>query len=312
MIRKPLYVFVLIFLGLAACSSNPPATVNPVDPTLLLSPAAATSPTPIPTQSPDALPTNASGIKLAATVNGQEITYDAYSRALARKQQQVDAATQDTLRADVLNEMIDDALIEQGAKTQNITVTDAQVQAELQSMKSDAGSDDAWKQWLTTNQYTEDDFVESLRLTLLTNAVRDSLTSDLEGNVHQVHARHILVSSLDTANQILTRLKNGEDFATLAKTLSEDETTRENGGDLGWFTQEELLVPELAKAAFSLQPGQIAGPIQTELGYHIVQTLEVADKPIDDPQRRVSIAQTRFDNWLEPLRQSAKIERFIQ
>ena len=45
---------------------------------------------------------------------------------------------------------------------------------------------------------------------------------------------------------------NGEDFAALAAELSNDETTRQQGGDLGWFTVDELLVPELGKAAFAL------------------------------------------------------------
>lgn len=303
----------LLLVSLAACSGAPAAapTVNPIDPNLLVTSQIVPTALPQPTQSPETLPTNSAGVRLVAKVNGEDITLDDFSQALARRQQEVDAATPEALRIDVLNQLIEQLLIQQGAKAQNIVVTDDQVQTELQSMKSDAGSDDAWAQWLVTNQYTEADFAASLRSTLLTNAVRDSLTKDLESNVPQVHARHILVSSEAAADDILTRLKNGEDFAALAKSLSEDETTRDNGGDLGWFTQEELLVPELSQVAFALKPGEIGGPVKTELGYHIVQTLEFADRPVD-PERRVYIAQARFEKWLRPLYDSATIERYLQ
>jgi parvulin-like peptidyl-prolyl isomerase len=119
------------------------------------------------------------------------------------------------------------------------------------------------------------------------------------------------VSSEAVANDILARLQAGEDFVALAKQFSEDEMTRDNGGDLDWFTQDELLVPEVAQVAFSLQPGAIGGPVTTELGYHIVQTLEFADRPVG-AERRVYIAQARFEQWLRPLYDSANIERYIQ
>jgi parvulin-like peptidyl-prolyl isomerase len=302
------FLALLSLVLLAACSGAPTPTINPLDPALLVSPPAAQQQAPT---VPAALPTNSAGVQLVAKVNGTEITLPDFTRALERRQQEVEAATQGALQADVLNQMIEQVLIQQGAKADNIVVTDTQIQDELQSMKDAAGSADAWTQWLVTNEYTEAEFMRSLRSTLLTNAVRDSLTTDLNGDVRQVHARHILVSTEAAANDILARLKAGEDFATLAQALSEDETTRDNGGDLGWFTQEELLVPELAQAAFALQPGQTGGPIATELGYHIVQTLEFADRPVD-PERQYYIAQTRFENWLHPLYASATIERYLQ
>ena len=95
----------------------------------------------------------------------------------------------------------------------------------------------------------------------------------------------------------------------MAAQYSQDDTTRERGGDLGWFTSEELLTPQLSKTAFALQAGQIAGPIATELGYHVLQVIEFADQPVD-PERSVYIAQTRFENWLKPFSDTAVIERY--
>ncbi len=247
---------------------------------------------------------------MVAVVNGQAITQAVFDRAVARRQTEVNAATPEALRAEVLNQLIEQIVIEQGAQLLNISVSDEQLQAEIQSNKELAGSDAAWAEWLQINLYTEDEFAASLRTTLITNLVRDQLTADLSGNVRQVHARHILLHTEQEAKDVLARLQAGEDFTALAQALSQDEVTRSQGGDLGWFTADELLVPELAQTAFALQPGQIAGPVPTELGYHVVQAIEFADQSVD-PERRVSIAQARFENWLRPLYDNAVVQRYV-
>jgi peptidyl-prolyl cis-trans isomerase C len=291
---------VLLLMLAAACGSNP-ATQPP--------PETNIEPTAPPT-TPAQLPTSSAGGDVVATVNGEEISLTQFEHALARRQLEGDAADQNTLRTDVLNQLIEQQVIQQGAAAQQITVSDAEVDAELQAMTESAGSAEAWNQWLATNLYTEEEFRDDLRVSLLNNRIVVNLTADLEGNVPHVHARHILVRSEADANNIMASLQAGEDFVALAASSSIDETTRERGGDLSWFTEDELLVPQLARAAFALQPGQIGGPVATELGYHIIQTLAFEDRPVE-PERRVSIAQVRFENWLRPLLASAVIERYI-
>lgn len=337
-LKRTLWAFaLLLMLSAAACGGNAPAatsepaTNNPpptselvieqvtVEPTQEIADASVTgatattevsAPPSPPTAAPTGNPIDENGVPLVARVNGVGITRTAFDQELARQTLQLNAADSDALRSEVLNQLIEQAVIEQGAAAQNIGVTDAEVQTELQSNIELAGSQDAWNQWLAINQYTADEFAQTLRYTLITNRVRDSLTTDLNGNVQQVHARHILLKTEAEAKDVLTRLSNGEDFATLAAALSNDETTKANGGDLDWFAQEELLVPELAQVAFALQPGQIGGPVGTELGYHVIQTLEFADRPVE-ADRRVFIAQSRFENWLKPLMQNATIERYL-
>ncbi len=296
----------LLVFALAACGGDAAQpTPDPLDPALLQQ----APPTDVPLNS-STLPTASSGEALVATVNGQPITLAQFERAISRRQTEFAAASVDALRAEVLGQLIEQMLIDQGAAAQNIVISAEQVQAEIQSMVEQAGGQENYESWLASNLYTPDEFSAELRGTLLTNQVRDALTADLGGNVQQVNARHILLTTAEEAQSVLARLNAGEDFAALAQTLSRDETTRASGGDLGWFTQEELLVPELAQAAFTLQPGQIAGPIGTSLGYHVVQTIEVADRPVDE-ERRVFIAQARFENWLRPLLDNAVIERYL-
>ncbi len=291
------FSFILILLMIAACSGDSGST-NPDG-------EVATQPPPS-----NPLPTSSSGVQLAAKVNGAEISLTAFERELARRQQQSNAASVEALRQEVLDQLIADALVLQGAQARNIVVDDQQLQAEWQTYVDQAGSSEAFEAWLGSNLFTADEFRASLRVPMVFNLVRDSLNADLGGNVSQAHARHILARTEADANAALGLLNSGQDFAALAQSLSVDETTREQGGDLGWFTREELLVPELSEATFALQPGQIAGPISTDLGYHVVQLLEIAERPVDE-DRRVYIAQARFEAWLRTLYEQAVIERYV-
>ena len=254
-------------------------------------------------------PVNAEGVPLVARVNGIEITQAEFEQALARSQLQFEAADMQALQESVLNSLIEQAVIEQAAAEQQLSVTDEEVETEYQLNRELVPDDAAWQQWLGDNQYTEADFRQSLRDALITGKMRDAMTQDMPENVMQVHARHILVATEAEANQILERLNNGEEFAALAASLSQDVTTREQGGDLGWFIDGELWEPALSQAAFSLEPGQIAGPVPTRLGYHVVQTLERGERPLPE-EKRFLLAQITFERWLQGALYSAEIERF--
>jgi peptidyl-prolyl cis-trans isomerase C len=267
--------------------------------------------TPAVTPAPATLPSNADGVPVVARVNGADITLPDFQRTLARyEQQQPNVADASALQTAVLNTMIEQVLIEQAATEQQITVNDTELDAEIQANIALAGSDSAWQDWLQVNQYTAEEFRETLRDTLMTGQVLEIVTQDLLGDVPHVHARHILVEAEAEANELLSRLSNGEDFAVLAAEYSLDDTTARQGGDLGWFTEDELLEPALAHAAFSLEPNMVTGPIQTLLGYHVIQTLERADRPIPE-DRLPEVMQARFEHWVDSLVATATIERYL-
>lgn len=89
----------------------------------------------------------------------------------------------------------------------------------------------------------------------------------------EVRARHILVTTEAEARKVLADLKNGADFATIARVLSKDPDAVK-GGDLGFFRREQVW-PGFADVAFSLQPGQVApNPIKNEFGWHVIKVEE--------------------------------------
>lgn len=258
-----------------------------------------------------ALPTDASGQALVARVNGDGITLANYQTTLARfEQQMVAAADPDSVRAAVLGTLVEQVLIDQQAVTDGIAITDAELDAEVQTYIEQAGNINGWNEWLRVNGYSENQFRESLRQSMTVNRLRDRVTAPLAGNLPQVRARHILVTDEALALDIMTQIQNGADFAAMAAQYSIDITTKDNGGDLGWFVREELLDITLADAAFNLEPGNIIGPINTSLGYHILQTLERGDRPVEDV-KRPQLAQAMFSAWLQTLTQQAQIEYYL-
>jgi peptidyl-prolyl cis-trans isomerase C len=148
-------------------------------------------------------------------------------------------------------------------------------------------------------------------------AVRARYDQEVAGKpgAEEVHARHILVETEAEAKKIIGQLKGGGDFAVLAKQYSEDPSGSQQGGDLGFFKQDDM-VPEFAAAAFALQPGQVSqNPVHSQFGWHVIMLVERrrAEAPSFEQARdelRQKMIQEGVQKAVAKARAAASVEKF--
>jgi peptidyl-prolyl cis-trans isomerase C len=132
----------------------------------------------------------------------------------------------------------------------------------------------------------------------------------------EYHARHILVATEPFAQKIVERLNKGEKFEDIAKRDSMD-SSKTNGGDLGWFTPDRML-PEFSGAVMALKPGEYTKkPVQTQYGWHVIQlvdTRDLAAPQFDQVKQRLEqvVQAKKFRSYMDELMRTAKIEKMDQ
>ncbi|HET7375847.1 MAG TPA: peptidylprolyl isomerase [Anaerolineae bacterium] len=264
-----------------------------------------------------AVPANSAGV--AARVNGQDISLADFQKEVAREQtgQNIDPNTTNgqaqlvQVRQQVLDAMIDNVLIAQAAAQAGVTVSDADVEAAMQQMITQVGGDAAFQQSLAAMGQTLDEARALQKTGMLTNAMRDRVIAKIGNTAEQVHARHILVDSEATAQALLAQIQAGADFAQLAQQASQDNLTRDRGGDLDWFPRGWLPAKEVEDAAFALQPGQVSGVVHSAFGYHIIQVIERDPARALTTDQVLKLQQQAMDDWLTGLRTAAHVEIFV-
>ncbi len=87
---------------------------------------------------------------------------------------------------------------------------------------------------------------------------------------NEIRASHILVMNESHCRELMEKLRSGADFAGLAREFSKCPSGKKSGGDLGYFGKGQM-VPQFENAAFKLNVGEIAGPVKTQFGFHIIK-----------------------------------------
>lgn len=264
------------------------------------------------------------------------------------------------MKKELLQQMVEEKVLRQEAKNAKIVISKQDIQKGVDEVKKRFNPADDFKEYkdeLAKQGYTEKGFENDIKeqlmvMKLIEKEVKDKVAPPTEDEVkkyyedhkadmkqeEQVKASHILIrcdekADLKTQSEALkkiqdvqAKLKKGEDFAALAKQYSEDPGSKDNGGDLGFFTKETM-VPEFSKAAFALKPGQVSDIVKTPFGYHIIKVTET--KPakmltLDDEvgvggEKKVKVKdylqnivyqekmEKKFEEWMKGLREKAKI-----
>ncbi|MBK8905096.1 MAG: SurA N-terminal domain-containing protein [Anaerolineaceae bacterium] len=324
--KRHLFLLLLLpLIFLLACQNEEPLpTVVPAASQTtedgLAPPVVSDEPIVLPTETAVAIPPTPDE-PLAARVNNEPLTLATFEAELARYQQaQAELGT--TGDADfgrvVLDALIEQVLIRQAAAAQGIIVTDEMVDQKMAELESAAKSAENFAAWLEANRYTEAEFRTAVADGLIQEQMVNIVTAEVPFAAEQVHARYIQVDDATLANTLLAQIQNGDDFATLAQIHSLDRVTGENGGDLDFFAQGTLLVPEVEAAAFALtEPGAVSEVVMAvnregNPVYYIVQLIERdAERPLDALARSV-LLQQEFEAWLDELWQTATIERLVE
>ena len=128
----------------------------------------------------------------------------------------------------------------------------------------------------------------------------------------EFNAAHIIVATQAEAAEIRTQLDAGADFAEMARTKSTDGAAA-NGGDLGWFGPG-MMVKEFEDAVVAMKPGEIAGPLQTQFGWHLVKlndTRPTAAPTFETvrPELEAELQQQAVDTRVAELTAAATITR---
>lgn len=249
----------------------------------------------------------------------------------------------DARRREVVDTLIAERLLEQEIQKLRIDVSDAEVDRIIESTKQQHNLDDVkLRQALAQQGLTLEEYREGLKKQLMKAKIiqlkvknRVQVTDQdvkstyakrqaLDAREFKVRARHILFlvpqggddgPARQKALAAKQRIEGGEDFATVAKELSEGPTAK-NGGNLGVFGRGEM-VPEFERVAFQSEPGKVAGPVRTQFGWHLIlveERVPLASAPLEqveeDLRNRLyeEEVERAFKGYIEELKRKAHIE----
>lgn len=246
---------------------------------------------------------------------------------------------------EILNVMISQEIVNQQAEKENITVTDEEVANEMSSYMQMIENVDEYNKFMEENGIDEEFLKNHFRQTLIFDKYRNKIMSETEitendlsdyYNTHideykkeEIKASHILITTLNDmgeplseeetakkeseAQDILARIKQGEDFEALAKEYSDDKASASNGGDLGYFAKG-VMVPEFEEAAFKLEKGQVSDVVKSSFGYHIIKVDDKREEitSYEDEKENIlgAIRYEIYNEKMEELKKASEIEQF--
>jgi peptidyl-prolyl cis-trans isomerase C len=236
-----------------------------------------------------------------ATVNGSAIShreYDLFVKDLLQGKQQELTADQ---KSQVVDDLINMQLLADQAEKDGLQ-NDPDTVAQLHLLHTRVLADAESQKYIKSLQPSDADL----------HAEYETAVAAMDKNEYK--ARHILVATKEDGEQIIKKLKGGAKFEDLAKAQSTDTGSKNNGGELGWFTTSRMVKP-FADAVVGLKKGEITQePVQTQFGWHVIQLEDTREKtppPFDQVKAQLAnqVIRKKLQAYVADLKKNAKIEK---
>ena len=265
------------------------------------------------------------GANDVAVVDGTPITKEQFDQLIDRARDNYAKNKQDfpaagtpqyvALRRQAMSFLVQREQFEQKAKDLGLTISDSDVEKQMQTIKSqyfqgrngkcDAACEKKYQAEIKKQGVTDEQVREDVRASVVQNKIYEKVTADVTVSDKEIadyykknkqnyiqpasrDVRHILVKKKALAEALYQRAKSGENFAALAKKYSTDAGTKKQGGKLPISKGRQ--VPEFDKAAFALKTGEISQPVKTSYGWHIIMALNGIKKEKVTPLSEVKPA----------------------
>ena len=288
-----------------------------------------------------------------AMVNGVAITRAQFDKELnvhlqriARQGKQVSDEQMQALKTDILEGLIEREVLYQESQKAGIKITDREIDEQIGSIKKRFPNEEDFQKALASMDLTEAEVRSQIQRGLairklidqkvaskivITDEATSAYYSDnpqLFKQPEQIKASHILIKVEPTANDaakavarqkiddIQQKLKDGGDFAELAKQNSEGPSGA-RGGDLGYFSRGQMVKP-FEDAAFSMKPNEVSGLVETRFGYHLIKVYDkkpAQTTPYEDVKDKIAqrLKQEQIEKdatlYVENLKKDAKVEK---
>lgn len=255
-------------------------------------------------------------------IKRQQVVAQIGEEGLKQPMDKLERSAGEILRENILNSLISNQVILNAANNEDLGDIDAKV-AEQINMEKEMAGEDFFKENLAAIGLTEEEYKNVLKENTIVNEYinkkmegyevsqeeKEKFFEENKDAFYERSARHILVETEDEANKVLQRLKDGEDFAELAKELSKDPGSVAQGGDLGFFPQGRM-VAEFNDFVFGNNVGDLSDPIKSDFGYHIIEiTGEKSTLADFEEEIEAEVRSQMFVDEMEALEKKAKIKK---
>lgn len=243
----------------------------------------------------------------------------------------------------MLDEMVMEKIILQKAKELKVEPKEDELNKEadkkINEIKSIYKNDDKkFEQTLKSTGFTKETLKENFKKQIIMDKVINEVTKNVKvtekeakdyynqnqymftEKPNKIRVSHILVKTQDEAKKVKQRIDGGEDFAKVAKEVSQDPGSKDKGGDLGLISyNDQNFDPTFLRAAIALKEGTVSNPVQTQFGFHIIKAVKKEEYPVKsfdkvkaeiEKQLKQQKQRDTFTKKMEEWKKSAKIKKY--